>query len=147
MEFMYATGPLIVAGEFVYRLRAAEPVEVQVAVRCIVECDGYHAHFYSQPRFGHAPEVEVIHDFMSWDLEETEPRDPVIVGRRITSALTPQTGFVSVEAAFAELLPGVSVPAVDCWDRAATARLTARVRESARAAAWRMIADADIEES
>lgn len=111
---MYATGPLIVGGEFAYRLRAAEPVEAQVAVRCVVESDGYHAHFYRRPRFGSAPEVEVIHDFMSWDLEETEPCDPVIVGRRITNPTARREAFASVEAAFTALLPSIPVPSVDC---------------------------------
>lgn len=111
---MYATGPLIIGGVFAYRLRAAEPAEVQVAARCIAESDGYHAHFYKRPRYGDAPAVEVIHDFMSWDLEETVPCDPIIVGRRITNPTARREAFASVEAAFTALLPGIPVPPVDC---------------------------------
>lgn len=118
VEFMYADGPLVVGGVPVHRRRPSQPAAAslaQVALRCVVESDGYHAHFYRRDRFGHdVPAVEVIHDFMSWDLDETEPCDPVIVGRHITSAMEPRSAFESVEAAFAALLPGVAVPAVAC---------------------------------
>ena len=116
-QFMYADGPLIVAGERVHR-RRPEPVEPVVTADCVVEADGLHEHVFEVRVLDVAANewvyVEVIHDFRSWDANDTEPCDPIVYGRRLGES---SQRFATVEAAFAALLPGVSVPAIQCTQK------------------------------
>ncbi len=119
VQFMYADGPLIVAGERVHRHRAPESAEPVTTARCVFESDGYHVHEFEVRVLDQATNrwvyVEIVHDFRSWDEDDTEPLEPIVYGSHVGAA---SQEFDTVEAAFAVLLPDVPVPAINCHKEA-----------------------------